>query len=63
MGFGQVVIGMCDEANGLNEQIDGNGGIQTEGFIRDNAYIGHMFGEIVGNLRDKGIFPHKDGHL
>ena len=54
---------MGDEMKGLNEQVDGYGGIQTEGFVGNDADIGQMFGEIVGNQRDIGVHPHKDGYF
>ena len=54
---------MGDEVKGLDEQIHGDGGIQTEGFIRHDAYIWQMLGEVIGYQGNEGIGSHQDGHL
>ena len=59
----QLVVGMDEQAHGVDEQTDGVGGIEAESLVGDDGHLGHLFHEILGDEGDDGIGTDKDGHL
>ena len=62
-GLRQLVVGTDEQAHGVDEQADGVGGIETEGFVGDDGYFGHLFHEILGDEGYGGISADEDCYL
>ena len=62
-GLGQQVVGMGEQVKSLYKQANGHGGVEPESLVADNADVGQMFGEIVGDQGDVVVSAHQDSHL
>ena len=59
----ELVVGMDEQAHGVDHQADGAGGIEPEGLVADDGHLGHLLHEILGDEGDDGIGAHEDGNL
>ena len=62
-GLGQLVVRMRQQMEGLDEQTDRHRGIQAEGLVADDAYIGQLLVEIGGDKGNMLVGANKDGDV
>ena len=54
---------MGQQVQGLDNQIDGDGGIKSESLVADNSDVGMPVGEIVCDKRYVLVGTHENGHV
>ena len=59
----QQVLRTREEAQGLDEQTYGRGGIQAKGLVRDDAHLRQILQEMLGNDRNPCILTDENGNL
>ena len=59
----EQVVGMDEEPHGPDQEADGIGGVEAEGFVGDDGHLRHLLHEVVGDEGDIGIGAHEDGDI
>ena len=62
-GLGQLVVRMRQQVEGLDEQTDRHRGIQTEGLVADDAYVGQLLVEIGSDEGYMLVGANEDGDI
>ena len=62
-GLCELVVGMYEQAHGIDEQSHGAGGIEPEGLVADNGHTWHLLHEVLGDEWDDDVGAYKDGDL
>ena len=61
--FRQKVVGVGEQMESLYQKTYWDRGIEAEGFVTDNTYIGQMNTQIVGNEWNMLVGANKDGDI
>ena len=62
-GTGQLVVGVGDEPQGVDDYGNGQRSIQAECLVADDADGGQVLGKVVGNDWDVAVDTHQNGNL